>query len=122
MSDKQIIFVLDLDGTIIGDCSYQCDIYNIDNISKKNNKDTLLNCYKPDSKLIRPYFKYFFTKIKKIYPNSLFYIYTASEKIWAHKEIGLIENMQRENLTAIEEALGFERLQRESSASFWTSM
>jgi ParB family chromosome partitioning protein len=30
-------------------------------------------------------------------------------------EIGLIENMQRENLTAIEEALGFERLQKEYS-------
>ena len=28
-------------------------------------------------------------------------------------EVGLIENMQRENLTAIEEALGFERLQSE---------
>ena len=28
-------------------------------------------------------------------------------------EVGLIENMQRENLTAIEEALGFERLQME---------
>ena len=28
-------------------------------------------------------------------------------------EIGLIENMQRENLTAIEEALGFERLQKD---------
>ena len=56
MSDKQIIFVLDLDGTIIGDCSYQCDIYNIDNISKKYNKDSLLNCYKPDSKLIRAMF------------------------------------------------------------------
>ena len=30
-------------------------------------------------------------------------------------EVGLIENMQRENLTAIEEALGFERLQKEYS-------
>ena len=30
-------------------------------------------------------------------------------------EIGLIENMQRENLTAIEEALGFERLQKDYS-------
>ena len=28
-------------------------------------------------------------------------------------EIGLIENMQRENLSAIEEALGFEKLQKE---------
>lgn len=30
-------------------------------------------------------------------------------------EIGLIENMQRENLSAIEEALGFEKLQKEYS-------
>ena len=30
-------------------------------------------------------------------------------------EIGLIENMQRENLTAIEEALGFEKLQKDYS-------
>ena len=30
------IFIIDLDGTIIGDCTYQCDIYNIENIMKKN--------------------------------------------------------------------------------------
>lgn len=90
------IFILDLDGTIIGDCTYQCDIYNIENIMKKNsikikNPNSLIKCYKKKSKLIRPYFLYFLNKMKKIFPNSLFYIYTASEKTWAHKEIALIE-------------------------------
>ena len=58
------IFIIDLDGTIIGDCTYQCDIYNIENIMKKNsikiiNPNTLIKCYKKKSKLIRPYFLYF---------------------------------------------------------------
>jgi histidinol phosphatase-like enzyme len=35
-NDEPYIFLLDLDGTIIGDCSYQCDIYNIQEIIKKN--------------------------------------------------------------------------------------
>ena len=32
------VFVLDLDGTIIGDCSYQCDLYNLQDIFKQNIK------------------------------------------------------------------------------------
>ena len=36
MNNAPYIFLLDLDGTIIGDCSYQCDIYNIQEIIKKN--------------------------------------------------------------------------------------
>jgi hypothetical protein len=96
MSDHNpIIFILDLDGTIIGDCTYQCDIYNIECALKKNSikksSNLLLKCYKKKSKLIRPYFLYFMNKMKIKFPNSLFYIYTASEKIWAHKEIQLIE-------------------------------
>jgi histidinol phosphatase-like enzyme len=35
-NNEPYIFLLDLDGTIIGDCSYQCDIYNIQEIIKKN--------------------------------------------------------------------------------------
>lgn len=90
------IFILDLDGTLIGDCTYQCDIYNIEYIMKKNlikNKmpNILLKCYKKKSKLIRPYFLYFLKKMKNRFPNSLFFIYTASEKSWAYKEIQLIE-------------------------------
>ena len=89
------IFIIDLDGTIIGDCTYQCDIYNIENIMKKNSvkikRDSLIKCYKKKSKLIRPYFCYFLKKMKRKFPNSLFYVYTASEKNWAYKEILLIE-------------------------------
>jgi hypothetical protein len=87
---------LDLDGTIIGDCTYQCDIYNIENTMKKNSikiksPNILIKCYKKKSKLIRPYFLYFLKKMKKMFHNSLFFIYTASDKEWAYKEIQLIE-------------------------------
>ena len=90
------IFILDLDGTIIGDCTYQVILYNIEQICKKNKikskgDNVLLNCYRPNSKLIRPFFKYFIACVKKVYPNSLFYVYTASEKAWAYKEVAMIE-------------------------------
>ena len=107
------VFILDLDGTIIGDCSYQCDVYNIQEIirgalvtnKQQMNKmqlgaitrqkticDKSLNeCYKACSKLIRPFFGVFINKMKKQYPNSYFFVYTASEKSWAVKEIGIIE-------------------------------
>ena len=39
------IFVIDLDGTIIGNCTYQCDIYNIMELMKIYNKKEL-NKYK----------------------------------------------------------------------------
>ena len=56
-------FIIDLDGTIIGDCAYQIILYNIENILRKNNiknksDNLLLESYKPSSKLIRPYFNY----------------------------------------------------------------
>jgi hypothetical protein len=95
-SAEPFVFILDLDGTIIGDCSYQVILYNIEQLCKKHKikhkgEDILLNCYKPTSKLIRPFFKYFIGCIKKMYPHSLFYVYTASEKSWAYKEITMIE-------------------------------
>jgi len=34
MNNKKI-FILDLDGTIIGNCSYQADLYNLQNLQKK---------------------------------------------------------------------------------------
>jgi len=96
------VFILDLDGTIIGDCRYQCDIYNIQEIIKKNTSQSLLKnktlcdkklfeSYNSESLLIRPFFSKFILAIKKIYPNCFFYIYTASEKFWAYKEISIIE-------------------------------
>jgi hypothetical protein len=110
MNSAPYIFLLDLDGTIIGDCTYQCDIYNIQEIIKKNIvlKNTSINsielakykslcdkmldnCYNLQSKLLRPNFAKFMSEMKKLYPNSFFFIYTASEKTWANKEILIIE-------------------------------
>jgi len=96
------IFVIDLDGTIIGNCTYQCDIYNIMELIKNSKKkdlnkykilcDKSLNdSYNNKSLLIRPHFFYFVESMKKLYPESYFYIYTASEKKWAIKEISIIE-------------------------------
>lgn len=90
------IFILDLDGTIIGDCSYQVIINTYEDVLKENKlksvvKNTLLGHYHQDSNLIRPYFKYFIESISQYNSNSQFYIYTASEKSWAAKEIALIE-------------------------------
>jgi hypothetical protein len=96
ISQNPLIFILDLDGTIIGDCIYQTIIQNIENVAKKNKIRTTLNkqlqeSYQPQSKLIRPFFESFITNIRSYFPNSQFYIYTASEKEWATKEINLIE-------------------------------
>ena len=49
------------------------------------------NCYDMQSKLLRPHFASFMTEMKKKFPNSFFFIYTASEKTWAYKEILIIE-------------------------------
>ena len=90
------IFIMDLDGTIIGDCSYQVMIHNTDELLKSNNhkiqnKDILSKCYEKDSKLIRPYFAYFVNKMRSYNPECQFYIYTASEASWANREIVMIE-------------------------------
>lgn len=96
MNDKELIFILDLDGTIIGNCCYQSDLHILQILQKRNNikifnNNNLISSYKNNSKLIRPYFIYFYNKIKNFYPKSLIYIYTASEKNWAKKEIEYIE-------------------------------
>lgn len=91
-----LVFIIDLDGTIIGDCIYQCEIYKIYLILAKLGikikiNDILEECYKEKTKLIRPYFSYFIQTISKTFPDSHFYIYTASEKKWGIKEIEIIE-------------------------------
>ena len=92
------VFIIDLDGTIIGDCIYQAEIYKISLILNKLKikikiNEILEDCYKEKTKLIRPYFKLFLEKMREIYPSSHFYIYTASEKKWAEKELMIIEKV-----------------------------
>lgn len=88
------VFIIDLDGTIIGDCSYQVILYNMETVIKKNKmkvSNMLLDSYKPSSKLMRPFFKYFIGAMQKQFPNSMFFVYTASDKEWANREIAMIE-------------------------------
>ena len=90
------VFILDLDGTIIGNCIYQAEIYKISLILSKLGVKIKINniiedYYKEQSKLIRPYFLYFFKKMREQFQNCHFYIYTASEKKWAEKEISILE-------------------------------
>jgi hypothetical protein len=94
-SQEPFIFILDLDGTIIGDCAYQVIVQNIEDVAKANkikinSKEMLIDCYNESSSLIRPYFKYFINNMKTHY-TSQFFVYTASEKSWANKEIAMIE-------------------------------
>jgi hypothetical protein len=94
--DINYVFILDLDGTIIGDCIYQSEMFKIYLILNKLGikikiNDILDVCYKEKSRLIRPYFGDFIRKMRENYKSVSFYIYTASEKVWAEKEIGIIE-------------------------------
>jgi len=96
INNTNYIFIIDLDGTLIGDCVYQCEIYKIYLILNKLGikikiNEILEEHYTEKSKLIRPYFTYFINKMREYFPNSYFYIYTASEKKWAEKEISIIE-------------------------------
>ena len=96
--NNNYVFIIDLDGTIIGDCIYQVELYKLSLILNKLKikikiNDILKDCYKEKTKLIRPYFKLFLEKMREIYPSSHFYIYTASEKKWAEKELMIIEKV-----------------------------
>ena len=96
LSEGNYAFIIDLDGTIIGDCIYQTEIYKIYLILGKLGIKIKINeilepHYSEKGKLIRPHFSYFIKKMKDAFPNSHFYIYTASEKKWDEKEISLIE-------------------------------
>ena len=94
---NEYIFIIDLDNTIIGNCIYQCELYYLYCIlkNKKENikhiDEVLYKSYKEKSKLVRPYFSKFIHKMKNKYNNASFFVYTASEKEWAIKQINMIE-------------------------------
>tara|TARA_Y100000389_G_scaffold50722_1_gene46426 strand:+ start:10843 stop:11688 length:846 start_codon:yes stop_codon:yes gene_type:complete len=91
------ILILDLDNTIIGDITYPAILSHlylqikkqkikIFNIDKKISK-----LYTEDSLVIRPFFTQFIKNLLDRIPSLLIFIYTASEKKWAHKEVSWIE-------------------------------
>lgn len=90
------VFIIDIDGTMIGNCHYQLALYNFMLYCKKQNvkfniDDYMRKVYNQDNKLLRPYFLYFMKKMKQHYKNVYFYVYTSSVKDWANKEISYIE-------------------------------
>ena len=95
---KKYVFIIDLDSTIIGDCSYQLQLYNIAKIMNNGNRQLininkiLSSYYNEKSKLVRPFFVYFINKMRELYKQDVyFYVYTASSKDWANLQIKLIE-------------------------------
>ena len=75
----------------------------LDNFNKILCEKSLNNSYNNKSLLMRPHFFYFIQSMKKLYQRSYFYIYTASEKKWANKEIAIIE--KNNNFTGLRRIL-----------------
>ena len=101
MSELELIIVLDLDGTIIGNCCFQADLYNLQLIQKKYkikqiNSNILLKSYYNNSKLIRPYFLYFYNKLRHLYPKSYIYIYILHLKKNGHiKKLNILKKIYK---------------------------
>jgi hypothetical protein len=82
--------ILDLDNTIIGNITYQLLAHTLCNKVKKN-CGMVANCYNEKTGIIRPYFCKFIYIIREKFPDIKIYVYTASQKDWALKEIKWIE-------------------------------
>lgn len=90
------IFIFDWDGTIAGNVDFQVQQFLLQNALKKQGFKPLRQhvippAFYPNAKLIRPGFASFLKGMKKIYPEVYFFVYTASEKTWAHQEIAWVE-------------------------------
>lgn len=96
MSQQPIIYILDLDGTIIGDISPQVMVYDIFQEIKTADPKVSINLrdlhYNLKAGIIRPSFLDFVNHIKRFQPNAEFYIYTASQPKWADF---IVKNIER---------------------------
>ena len=86
------IFIFDWDGTIAGKVDFQSSQFSLHNSMKKHGfkpikQHPIPPAFYPNAKLIRPGFASFMKTMKKVYPDAQFFIYTGSEKTWAHQEI-----------------------------------
>lgn len=97
--DLPYVFILDIDGTMIGDCSYQSQQYSMLLALKKMGyrvpqATVCSRAYSPDQHLVRPGLAHFFHAMRRMYNNNVyFFVYTASQKDWAHQEIAWIEKL-----------------------------
>ena len=92
------VFILDWDGTIAGRVEYQSHAYTLMQTLKRQGVKSVPG-YNPaaafgrGTKLIRPGFAAFVRGLREFYGAEQvhFFIYTASEKQWAHHEIAIVE-------------------------------
>jgi len=95
--DLPFVFIIDIDGTMVGNVEFQVQQYSLHNSLKKhgfkpNKQHDIPPAFHPNSKLIRPGFGHFIKSLYKYYnENIYFFIYTASENSWANTEIAWIE-------------------------------
>jgi len=81
--------ILDLDNTIIGNITYQLLTFNL--CKKASKLPPITNCYNEKSGIIRSGFVQFIRTLLMAIPDVKIYVYTASQKEWALKEIKWIE-------------------------------
>lgn len=92
-----LIVVLDWDGTIAGRVDFQSQRFSMQQHYKKFGIKTradgkIPKAFMPDSLLIRPGFAKFIDDLTEFYQGNIyFFIYTASERTWAYKEIQWVE-------------------------------
>lgn len=91
------VLIIDLDNTIVGNVLYQmlahnlCECLKRNGIKVSNSEKKIGESYKKKNRLIRPYFIDFIKIVRERYPEIMIFVYTASEKKWAEKEIRWIE-------------------------------
>ena len=90
------IFILDWDGTIAGRVDFQSQQYSLHMTLRKHGFRTVRQhaippAFYPNAKLIRPGIASFVKNMQRFYHDVHIFIYTASEKQWAHQEIAWME-------------------------------
>lgn len=91
------VFCIDLDGTIIGDCSYQSQIHVVNGVLKQagfkiQKRNHIPSAYFPNNRLVRQGLANFMKAVHQMYEGRVyFFVFTASERSWANQQISWIE-------------------------------
>jgi hypothetical protein len=96
-SQTPTLIIIDLDGTIIGDITPQIISFELVKTLRRSSLKYPFDVkdfkQKLKSGLLRPHFESFIKGLNSTVPNVEFFVYTASEKIWAEFVIKNIESI-----------------------------
>ena len=102
-NDLPLIIILDWDGTVVGKVDYQSQRYALHQYYKRygvkvKNESKIPGAFYPDRMLVRPGLVKFMSDLMDYYNgNVYFFIYTASERNWAYKEIQWVEKTHKKS-------------------------